>query len=47
MMRANRNILSRFLEAAGRGIWENPDDKLLETMRSELEEIDSEIEGVA
>lgn len=41
-----RNVLSRFLEAAGRGIWENPDEELLSRIREELEEIDSEIEGV-
>lgn len=43
---AYRNILSRFIEAAGRGIWENPDDNLLKKLRSELEEVDAEIEGV-
>lgn len=41
-----RNVLSRFLEAAGRGIWENPDQTLLEQIRAELEQVDSEIEGV-
>lgn len=34
------------MEAAGRGIWENPDNELLKTIREELEDIDSEIEGV-
>lgn len=41
-----RNVLSRFLEAAGRGIWENPDPELLDNIRQELEVMDSELEGV-
>eukprot|EP00178_Gracilaria_changii_P019984 TRINITY_DN57_c1_g2_i1.p1 TRINITY_DN57_c1_g2~~TRINITY_DN57_c1_g2_i1.p1 ORF type:complete len:1335 (-),score=234.98 TRINITY_DN57_c1_g2_i1:2561-6565(-) len=44
---AYRNILSRFLEAAGRGIWSDPDEQLLQRIREELEDIDCEIEGVA
>lgn len=43
---AYRNILSRFIEAAGRGIWPDPDAKLLEHLRDELEGVDAEIEGV-
>lgn len=41
-----RNVLTRFLEAAGRGIWENPDQALLDRIKAELEEVDSELEGV-
>lgn len=43
---AFRNVLTRFLEAAGRGIWSNPDEKLLARIREELEQVDAEIEGV-
>ncbi|CAN8065707.1 unnamed protein product [Agarophyton chilense] len=43
---AYRNLLSRLLEAAGRGIWSNADEELLRRIREELEDVDSEIEGV-
>ena len=43
---AYRNVLSRFLEASGRGIWQNADQDLLQRIRDELEDVDSEIEGV-
>lgn len=45
-VRCDRNVLSRLLEAAGRGIWQHPDEELMHRLREELEEIDSEIEGV-
>lgn len=43
---AYRNILSRFLEASGRGIWKNADPDLLEKIRDELSDCDAQIEGV-
>lgn len=43
---AFRNVLSRLIEAAGRGIWENADSELLAKLRDELEDVDSKIEGV-
>ncbi|PXF40575.1 Magnesium-chelatase subunit H [Gracilariopsis chorda] len=43
---AFRNVLSRFLEAAGRGIWRDPDEELLRSIREQLDDVDSEIEGV-
>lgn len=43
---AYRNVVARLLEAAGRGIWKEPAADLLERLRSELERVDSEVEGV-
>lgn len=43
---AFRNVLCRFLEAAGRGIWESPSAEVLDAIRQQLEDVDAELEGV-
>lgn len=42
----HRNILGRFLEAHGRGIWKNASAELLDTIRSQLDVADAAVEGV-
>jgi magnesium chelatase subunit H len=42
---AFRNVLSRCIEAAGRGIWE-PQPELLDQLRKMYGEMDDELEGV-
>eukprot|EP00850_Spirogloea_muscicola_P001632 SM000006S19397 [mRNA] locus=s6:517747:530754:+ [translate_table: standard] len=43
---AFQNIVKRMLEAAGRGLWENPDPSTLERLRNLYAEVDEELEGV-
>eukprot|EP00850_Spirogloea_muscicola_P005360 SM000024S07822 [mRNA] locus=s24:715044:727991:+ [translate_table: standard] len=43
---AFQNIVKRMLEAAGRGLWENPDPSTLERLRTLYAEVDEELEGV-
>lgn len=43
---AYRNVVARLLEAAGRGMWKDPPKDLLDRLGSELERVDSEVEGV-
>ena len=39
------NVLRRLLEAAGRGMW-NPDQAILERLRSMYSDLDAELEGL-
>lgn len=43
---AYRNILTRLLEAHGRGIWKSPDPEVLKRLKQEYEDIDAMVEGV-
>lgn len=42
---AFRNVLSRCIEAAGRGIWQ-PQPEMLDKLRKMYGEMDDELEGV-
>jgi magnesium chelatase subunit H len=42
---AFRNILKRFLEAKGRGLW-SPDDAVVERLQELYADVEDEIEGV-
>lgn len=44
---AFRNVVSRLIEAHGRGLWQNADDHLLEMLRNEYEQVEDVIEGVS
>lgn len=42
----HRNILGRFLEAHGRGIWNNASEEVLDVIRQQLDIADASVEGV-
>lgn len=44
-MQAYRNMLRRFLEASGRGLW-NADAETLEQLKAQYGDIEDELEGV-
>lgn len=44
---AFRNVVSRLIEAHGRGMWQNVDEDLLARLRSEYDAVEDVIEGVS
>jgi magnesium chelatase subunit H len=43
---AFRNVVKRALEAAGRGLWENPDAEMLAALKQAYSDVDDQLEGV-
>ena len=43
---AFRNVVKRALEAAGRGLWENPDAAMLDALKRAYSDVDDQLEGV-
>ena len=43
---AFRNVVKRALEAAGRGLWENPDAEMLAALKQAYSDVDDQLVGV-